>query len=204
VVGKLDDIGVLQLDKYADFQVVERTVARLEERLSRAFLLRSGMVRDAERVTAEEIRATAQELEDTLGGVYTVLAQEEQMPFIRRHLKILTTGGDIPPMPKGAVDPVVVTGFQALGRNHSLNKLRGAIQDLQALFGPEGALKMLQGSPVASRILLGWGVEDPGTLVKTPEQMVAEAQAAQQAAIAHTLIDKGTAPAVAGIAKQQQ
>ena len=34
--------------------------------------------------------------------------------------------------------------------------------------------------------------------------MAEEAQADQQAAIAHTLIDKGTAPAVAGIAKQQQ
>lgn len=203
VAGKLEDIGVLQLDKYADFQAINTVAAKLDELLSRAFLLRSGLVRDAERVTAEEIRATAQELEDTLGGVYTVLAQEEQMPFIRRHLFILQRDGVIPRLPKGAADPVVVTGFQALGRNHSLNKLRGAIQDLQALFGPEAALKLLQGGPTASRILLGWGVEDPTSIVKTAEQMAQEAAEAQQAAMRQMLVEKGTAPMVAGAMSNQ-
>lgn len=198
VAGKAGDVSCLQLDKYADFQVVATTASRIEERLSRAFLLRSGLVRDAERVTAEEIRATAQELEDTLGGVYTVLAQEEQMPFIRRLLEVLMKSRDIPRFPAGAVEPVVVTGFQALGRNHSLNKLRGAIQDLQALFGPEAVTKLLNGDSAATRILLGWGVEDAPALVKTKEQMAAEAQADQRAQMLQTLLDKGTGPLIAG------
>lgn len=203
VAGNLEDIGVLQLDKYADFQAVNTVAGKIDELLSRAFLLRSGLVRDAERVTAEEIRATAQELEDTLGGVYTVLAQEEQMPFIRRHLSILQVSGEIPRFPKGAVDPVVVTGFQALGRNHSLNKLRGAIQDLQALFGAEAVIKLLQGGPTANRILLGWGVEDPSSIVKTADQIAQEATAEQQAAMRQTLLEKGTAPMVSGVMAKQ-
>lgn len=203
VTGRLDDIGILQLDKYADFQAVQQVIARLEERLSRAFLLRSGLVRDAERVTAEEIRGTAQELEDTLGGVYTVLSQEEQYPFVRRHLFVLERAGEIPKLPKDAAEPVVVTGFQALGRNHELNRIRGFVSDLQNMFGPEAALKLLNGSDAATRLGTGWGVQDLGALVKTAEQLAAEAQAEQQAQVMQTLVEKGTAPAVAGITKQQ-
>lgn len=202
VAGDAADIDVLQLDKYADFKAVEMTIQRLEQRLARAFLIRSGMIRDAERVTAEEIRDVAQELEDTLGGVYTVLAQEEQMPFIRRLLLVQTTSGDIPRLPKGAVEPVVVTGFQALGRNHSLNKLRGALSDLSGIFGPEGLVQLLNGSDVATRVLLGWGVEDAVSVVKSKEQLAAEQAAAMQAQLRNTLIEKGTAPAVAGAMKQ--
>lgn len=201
VAGDAGDIDVLQLEKYADFKAVEMTIARLEQRLARAFLIRSGMIRDAERVTAEEIRDVAQELEDTLGGVYTVMAQEEQMPFIRRLLLILTNSGDIPRLPKGTVEPVVVTGFQALGRNHSLNKLRGAISDLVSIFGNEGAMQILSGSDVATRILIGWGVEDAVSIVKSKEQLAAERAAAMQAEMVRTLTEKGTAPLVAGAMK---
>lgn len=201
VAGRKDDVDVLQLDKYADFQVIEKVIARIEERLSRAFLLRSGLVRDAERVTAEEIRGTAQELEDTLGGTYTVLADEEQMPFIRRLLHVLTTSGEIPAFPRGTVEPVVVTGFQALGRNHSLNKLRGALGDLNAIFGPEGVLRILEPTGIATDVLLGWGVENAATKVKSKEQLAQEDADAQRAAIMQELISKGTAPAVSGLMK---
>lgn len=200
VVGRKDDIDVLQLEKYADFKAVEAVISRIEERLSRAFLLRSGLVRDAERVTAEEIRGTAQELEDTLGGVYTVLAQEEQMPFIKRHLHILTKANELPAFPPGTVQPVVVTGFQALGRNHSLNKLRGALTDLQQIFGPEGMLKILNPTVVSTDVLLGWGVENASSKVKTAEQMAQDEANAQRAAVMQELVSKGTGPAVKGMA----
>ena len=203
VSGRKDDIDVLQLDKYADFQVIEKVIARIEERLSRAFLLRSGLVRDAERVTAEEIRGTAQELEDTLGGTYTVLADEEQMPFIRRLLHILTISREIPAFPKNTVEPVVVTGFQALGRNHSLNKLRGALGDLSAIFGPEAMLKILEPSGIATEVLLGWGVENAASKVKTKEQLQQDAADEQRMAIMQEMLSKGTAPAVSGLMKDK-
>lgn len=200
VAGNADEVSVLQLDKYADFQVVERTVARLEERLSRAFLLQSGVIRDSERTTAEEVRGTAQELEDTLGGVYTVLAQEEQTPFVHRLLHVLTPKV-IPRLPKGAVEATVVTGFQALGRNHALNKLLGAIQDISGIFGPEATLKLLNGSDVATRILLGRGVESVQTLVKSPEQIAQEDAAAQQAQMGASVLDKAAGPIAGAVAQ---
>lgn len=203
VVGNLKDVGILTLEKYADFQVAEKVAAKLEERLSRAFLLRSGLVRDAERVTAEEIRATAQELEDTQGGVYTVLAREEQAPFTRRFLHVLTKGQKIPRIPPGAATPTVVTGFQALGRNHSLNKLRGFIQDLANMLGPEAAMAVLRPSDVATRLATGWGVEGIQALVKSAEELQAEQEAAQQRETAQALIDKAAAPMVQGMMKPE-
>src|SRR3546814_4755557 len=68
VTGYVDKSKALQLDKTMDFSVASQVAERLELRLSHAFMLQSGTVRNAERVTAEEIRAMAQELENVLGG----------------------------------------------------------------------------------------------------------------------------------------
>lgn len=203
ITGVLDDIGILQLDKYADFQVVQKVKAEIEERISRAFLLRSGVTRDAERVTAEEVRGTAQELEDALGGVYTVLALEEQYPFVRRHLAVLTKDRVIPPLPAGAVEPTIVTGFQALGRNHELNRIRGFIGDMTSMFGPDVTARYVNISDIAARLGSGWGVTAASALIKSADQIAAEDAAAQQAQMGQTLLEKGTAPAVSAMVAQQ-
>src|SRR3546814_11895121 len=100
------------------FSVASQVAERLELRLSHAFMLQSGTVRNAERVTAEEIRAMAQELENVLGGVYTVLSAEFQLPLIRRILYVLIRQAEAPELPKSVV-PTVLTGFESIGRNPS-------------------------------------------------------------------------------------
>ena len=50
-------------------------MSKIEQRLSYAFLLNASVIRDSERTTAEEVRMTAQELQDSLGGIYGVLSQ---------------------------------------------------------------------------------------------------------------------------------
>jgi len=176
VVGSLADIDMLQLEKQADFQVAKATADGLEQRLSYAFLLTAGTTRNAERVTAEEIRANAQELEDTLGGVYTVLAQELQLPMIRRLMASMTESREIPALPKQALDPVIVTGFEALGRNHEMNRLRSLFADLSQTFGPQALQMYVQFDEVARRFATGYGVEKPEDLFKTADQVNAEQQ----------------------------
>ena len=44
-------------------------MSKIEQRLSYAFLLNASVIRDSERTTAEEVRMTAQELQDSLGGI---------------------------------------------------------------------------------------------------------------------------------------
>lgn len=186
IVGKLADIDILQLEKFADFQVAKNVLDDLTIRLSHAFLLNSGTVRDAERVTAEEIRGMAQELEDVLGGVYTVQAQELQLPLIRLIMADMTASGELAAMPDGVVEPVIITGFEALGRNHAVNKLRAWLADLQASL-PE-AKAALRLDVVAKRLGVGYGVEDLSELLKTADEMAQEQQQAQASAVAEKVI----------------
>lgn len=195
--GRKDDVWVLQLEKQADFTVAKSVVDELSIRLSHAFLLRSGTVRDAERVTAEEVRALAQELEDALGGTYTVLASEFQLPFVRLILSEMTQTGELPPLPEKVVSPVITTGFEALGRNHSVNKLRAWLADL-ATVDPQ--YQSINKDKVAKRLGTGYGVEDLDELIKTPEQIEAD----NQQALTSQLVDKGTAPAINAMAKMSQ
>lgn len=176
VNGYVDKVQPLQLDKTMDFQVASTVAERLELRLSHAFMLQSGTVRDAERVTAEEIRAMAQELENVLGGVYTVLSAELQLPLIRRYIYILQREGEAPDLPE-SVTPTIVTGFEALGRNHAANKLRQWLGDLKDLFGPQAVEGFISADEVSRRLAENYGIEEIDTLIKSAEQMDADAKA---------------------------
>lgn len=181
VEGNVEDIGVLQVEKFHDFQVAKAQVDDLSLRISHAFLLRSGTTRDAERVTAEEIRATAQELEDVLGGVYTVLSQELQGPVVRRLIVQLKKRGKFPKLPKGALKPVIVTGFDALGRGHELNKMRAYFADGVQLFG-EAFMNRFNIDAFADILAVAHNINiEP--LKKSEEQLSSELQQEQQASL---------------------
>lgn len=185
LTGYIDKVQALQLDKTMDFSVASQVAERIELRLSHAFMLQSGTVRDAERVTAEEIRAMAQELENVLGGVYTVLSAEFQLPLVRRLLWVLVRNGEAPELPK-SVTPTIVTGFEAMGRNHSANKLRAWMSDMVNIYGPEVIKQITDPSEVGRRFADSHGIEAVDTLIKTAEALEQEQAAAmqQQAAMA--------------------
>lgn len=185
LIGYADKVQALQLDKTTDFSVARQVAESIELRLSHAFMLQSGTVRNAERVTAEEIRAMAEELENVLGGVYTVLSAEFQLPLVNRLLYILERNNEAPPLPKSIL-PAIVTGFEAMGRNHSANKLRAWMQDMVAIYGAEVIGKITDPSEVGRRFGVSHGVEDLNSLIKSPEVLQQEAQQAamQQGAMA--------------------
>lgn len=174
--GNVDDVSTLQLEKSQDFMVARQVAEGIELRLSHAFMLQSGTVRDAERVTAEEIRAMAEELENVLGGVYTVLSAEFQLPLVRRLLYILQKRGDAPDLPD-TIQPMIVTGFEAMGRNHSANKLRAWMADMTNIYGPEVIAKITDPTEVGMRFGESYGIEDLDTLLKAPEVQAEEQQA---------------------------
>lgn len=133
IPGRKQDIEYLQLEKTADFSVAKTVADNIESRLGFIFMLNSAIQRGGERVTAEEIRFMAQELEDTLGGVYSILSQELQLPMVRILLNQLQATQQIPDMPKEAVEPTVSTGVEALGRGQDLDKLTQFIQFMQGM-----------------------------------------------------------------------
>ena len=63
--GSSNDVSVLQVNKFADFRIAYDTMNRIETRLQLAFLLNSSIQRNAERVTASEIRFMAEDLEQS-------------------------------------------------------------------------------------------------------------------------------------------
>lgn len=137
ILGRGDDVTSLQADKFADFTIAEKRIAKLEESLSYAFLLNSAIQRNGDRVTAEEIRIMASELQDALGGVYTLLASELQLPLVRLQMARAQRRGLLPQLPEATVTPSIVTGIAALGRGHELQKIDGFVAGVAQLFGPE-------------------------------------------------------------------
>ncbi len=199
VTGALKDIEVLQLDKYQDFKVAESVLRDLILRLSHAFLLSSGTVRDAERVTAEEIRQQAQELEDVLGGVYTVQSQETQIPLVNRIISVMESGGDLDKLPKNiGVEPTIVTGFEALGRGHELNRIRALFADIAATFGEDILKEYIKIGDALKKFATGHNV-DIEDLFKSEDQVKKARAEAQQQQMQQMMLEKATGP-IAGAA----
>jgi hypothetical protein len=196
--GVAEDVTVLQMNKFADFRVALQTVQMITERLSRAFLLMQGVQRDAERVTAEEVRITAQELETRLGGIYSILTQEFQLPYVNRKMNKLQKQGKLPPLPKDVVKPSIVTGLEALGRGHDRNKLVNFLGTLGKVLGPEVLQTYVHVDDAISRLATADGIDTDG-LIKSKEQ-IAEAQ---QAAQMQSLIQQLGPEAMRMIGKQQ-
>lgn len=176
VAGRPDDIHAMQLEKQYDLQVAKGTADGIEGRLSYAFMLNSAVQRQGERVTAEEIRYVAGELEDTLGGIYSILSQELQLPLIRRLVAQMQSRGQIPDMPEGTVEPSITTGLEALGRGHDLNKLSMFLDYAAKMPEASQRLKM---DTVLLMIATSLGLDTTG-LVKSEEEVQMEIQQAQQ------------------------
>lgn len=196
ITGHREDVSTLQADKQYDLQVVERVINTLNERLAFAFLLQSGVIRDAERVTAEEIRKLANELESSLGGLYSLLSQEFQLPLVNLLMKRLGSNGSIPKLPKGSISPVIITGVAALGRGNDLAKLRAFLEDVGALaqINPQ-ATQMLNINDLIMRIATSHGIDTEGLLIDQ-ETIDAQNQADMQNQMAQT-VTQGATPAVA-------
>ncbi len=117
VFGQLDDIGVLQLEKYADFTPISEVLTKYERRIGQAFLINSAMRRDAERVTTLELKLDATELEVSLGGNYSLLSQTYLTPLANIYLYRVNF-----PFPKGVV-PTIISGLAVFGEAGELDKL---------------------------------------------------------------------------------
>ena len=174
VLGDLEkEVSVLQVNKGSDLQVPMNLMQQLESRIANAFLMLNGQVRDSERTTATEVRATAAELEATLGGVFSVLAAEFQTPIITLILNEIN-----PEVLKFTV-PSITTGVSAISRERDFTNLNTMLQSIAQL-GPEVIAQYLNVPAYLGQVATSLGM-DPTAIVKTPEQMQQEQQAQQQA-----------------------
>ena len=168
VQGRPEDIQAVTVGKQGDFRTAAEMAANLERRLSEAFLIMQ--VRDSERTTAEEVRQTQLELDQQLGGIYSLLTVEFLVPYLNRKLKIAQKSGDIPTLPKGLVNPVIVAGVNALGRGQDRESLGMFLQTIAQTMGPEAIQKYINPEEVIKRLAASQGINSLN-LVRTPEEV---------------------------------
>ena len=202
IPGTEADVAVIQTNKGGDFNTVEIRIQKLTEQLSFAFLLNSAVQRQAERVTAAEIKYMANELESALGGIYSALSQEFQLPLVRSRMASMHRRGLLPNIPENLVKPMVTTGIDAIGRGNDFERLRAYISFLTETLGPQKVAEILDSSEVAARAAAAMGIQSEG-LVKTPEQLQAEQQQMMQMQMAQQAVGP-MAGAAAQAATQQQ
>ena len=178
IEGSANDVSVLQLNKFADFRIAYDAMRGIQQRLQLAFLLNASVQRDAERVTAEEIRYMAQELEDTLGGVYSILSQEFQLPYVMRKMRVMEKGNKLPQLPKNTVRPSIITGLEALGRGNDKNKLISFLSTLSQTLGAEVIQQFVNIPDAIKRLATSEGI-DPEGLIKSQEEIQQEMQQQQ-------------------------
>jgi hypothetical protein len=177
VQGRPDDVGVIQVGKTADFRTASEQMQNLERRISDAFLVLQ--VRQSERTTAEEVRLTQMELEQQLGGLFSLLTVEFLVPYLNRTLHILQRNKEIPKIPKDLVSPTIVAGVNAIGRGQDQESLVQFITTLAQTMGPEIIAKFLDAGEYVKRLAAAQGI-DVLNLVKTPETMAQERQQQMQ------------------------
>lgn len=195
IEGNPDDVGTLSLDKYADFKFAYETSKEIEGRISRAFLLQEAIQRNAERVTAEEIRYMAQQLEDTLGGIYSVLGVDLQKPLAELVMANMRKRSKLPALPS-SIDMTITTGFEALGRGHDLQKLREFRDEVVAMgqaSGQTDIISMYIGmSNFFMRVANAIGLDTDG-LVPTDQEIQIIKQQQQQIAQLQEMLKTGAA-----------
>ena len=187
VSGRAEDVQVVQVGKTADFSTAANMANQIERRLLEAFLVMN--IRQAERVTAEEVRLTQLELEQQLGGIFSLLTIEFLIPYLNRTLLVLQRSNEIPKLPKDIVRPTIVAGINALGRGQDRESLTQFIGTIAQTLGPEALMKFVEPLEAIKRLAAAQGI-DVLNLIKTQDQINQEMQAMQQAQAQQSLVNQ--------------
>ena len=199
IQGRPDDVSVVQVGKTADFATAANMAQQIERRIGEAFLQLN--IRQSERTTAEEVRLTQLELEQQLGGLFSLLTVEFLVPYLNRIMLVLQRNGQLPKIPKEFVRPQIVAGVNALGRGQDRESLANFMGTIAQTLGPEALMKYINPSEVIKRLAAAQGI-DALNLIKSDEQLAQEMQQAQQEQIGQSLVGQAGQLAKTPMAEQ--
>ena len=184
-LGRVEDVQPLQANKYYDLKVAQAECDKIERRLNRIFVMRAAIQRNAERVTAEEIRTMVQDLEEALGNHYSIMCKEFQLAYVKLtyfHLK-KEEKNLIPDLMRDKnIKLTLTTGLEALGRSSDLNKLITFL-DIMGKIAP--AIQNLGGKveKISQDVALSLNLDIDGMFYSEEEKNTQAAQAQQLALI---------------------
>ena len=181
-LGRIEDVQPLQANKYYDLQVAQAEADKIERRLNRIFVMKAAIQRQAERVTAEEIRIMAQDLEEALGNYYSIMCKEFQKEYVKitfHHMK-KEKGKALPDLVRDkAIKLTVTTGLEALGRSSDLNKLV-TFWELMGKVAPAATQLGGKIEPIAATIAASLNMDIDGFFYSEEEKAEQAKQAQQQ------------------------
>lgn len=175
--------GAVQAIETGSAQKVQQIVADLNvvfERLARAMMWR-GNTRSGDRITATEIQMEAQEVEASMGGAYSALAESLQLPI--SYLFLFETNEEfmnaVFDLDVGQVQ--ISTGINALGKTTKAQNIIQALMEAGQLVEIVQFDKRIDFTRIVDVFFEARGI-DFKEISKTPEQMEEEARAeAEQA-----------------------
>lgn len=175
-VGDPEDVGAIQAQKGQDLAIAYQKQNDIAMSLSKSFLLNSSVQRAGERVTSEEIRFVAQELEDALGNTYAALAQTVQRPIVQYLFNRIRR--TIPGIPQ-EVQPVIATGLEAISRNHKAMRIQQFLGALQQSVPPDQLVDFIRFDAVAADMATALNLPKD-QYIRTPEELAQIMQQRQQ------------------------
>lgn len=179
VHGNPESLQAYEAGSYQKIVTIRDDLASVEARLNTAFMY-TGNTRDAERVTAYELKANAEEAEQVLGGVYSQLAESMHLPLA--YLLLNEVRSDIiNALNAREITLNIVTGIQALSRNTENQGLIIACNELNVVIPVVAQLgKRFNLDAIADKIFLSNGVNIK-EITRTEDELRAIQQAEQQA-----------------------
>ena len=177
--GAQGDIELIQSGVENNLQTNLAIQKMYIERIGSGFMLLSTTVRDSERTTAYEVQKNAEELEGGLGGAYSRIAVDVQIPVAYWTMELIDKsiiGSD--------VEPVIITGLAALSRMGDRDRLLMFGNNLASILQLQPQiLERLKLSAWIADLASAEGL-DPSTYVLTEEEYGQLKQAQQQQALA--------------------
>lgn len=187
--GRIQDVAHLAGAHAPDYQMLTHGIDHKTQDLGKAFMLESDTQPQKDRVTRYQAQRIAMELDAGWGGIYTAIADDQQVPLVERLFYNLERDLLIAKVPEDGVTIDTLTGINALKREESANKLMTYTQAVSQL-GPQAMQRI--NIPVLMDVLARYsGIHEPG-LIKSDEQVEQEQQQQQQQALLQQAAEKAT------------
>jgi len=102
---------------------------------------------------------TQMELEQQLGGLFSLLTVDFLVPYLNRKLSEAQRYGEIPRLPKKLVKPAIVAGINALGRGQDRESLAQFLMTIAQTMGPEAIGQFINSDEVIKRLAAAQGID---------------------------------------------
>lgn len=171
VAGSADAIKATTAQFNVPYQMIEGAIERYSRIIGRAFLVNSSMVRNAERVTAEEINFLRDQLTSVYGPQYSNISTTTQ-PWLAKMLMREVDVSHISRFSK----ITITTGIDSLARsadNEGILKWLNALSILNSI--PDRLMNAIKPDQVSRSLAIGYGVKDKD-YYKTDVELQADAK----------------------------